>query len=139
MYEKFWKKMGKKATIVIPGWRYMSYLSGGQSLCWFLEPDLCQQILRLHRVVGNAITEGRYIVVGTGSSQLILAALYALSSPNSSQPTNVVSAIPYYSVSSFNNLINVFGMNVFQMGNFFTLFECYKLISLWFEYSHIHP
>lgn len=107
MYETFWKKMGKKATVVIPGWRSMSYYSKGQSLCWFLEPDLCEQILRLHRVVGNAITEGRYIVVGTGSSQLILASLYALSSPDSSQPTDVVSAAPYYSVSielgEFNN------------------------------------
>lgn len=101
MYETYWKKMGKKATVVIPGWRSMSYYSGGQSLCWFLEPDLCQQILRLHRVVGNAITEGRYIVVGTGSSQLIVAALYALSSSDSSQPTNVVSTVPYYSVSCF--------------------------------------
>lgn len=98
MYETYWKKMGKKATMVIPGWRSMSYYSNGRSLCWFLEPDLCQQILRLHRVVGNAITEGRYIVVGNGSSQLILAALYALSSPESSEPTDVVSAVPYYSV-----------------------------------------
>lgn len=121
MYEKFWKKMGKKATIVIPGWRYMSYLSGGQSLCWFLEPDLCQQILRLHRVVGNAITEGRYIVVGTGSSQLILAALYALSSPNSSQPTNVVSAIPYY--SSYPSMSDDLKTSVFKWGGDATTYE----------------
>ncbi|KAL0535379.1 hypothetical protein IC582_029708 [Cucumis melo] len=114
MYETYWKKMGKKATMVIPGWRSMSYYSNGRSLCWFLEPDLCQQILRLHRVVGNAITEGRYIVVGNGSSQLILAALYALSSPESSEPTDVVSAVPYY--SSYPSMCDYLKTALFKWG-----------------------
>ncbi|CAK9311977.1 unnamed protein product [Citrullus colocynthis] len=114
MYETYWKKMGKKATVVIPGWRSMSYYSNGRSLCWFLEPDLCQQILRLHRVVGNAITEGRYIIVGTGSSQLILAALYALSPPDSSEPTDVVSAVPYY--SSYPSMCDYLKTSLFKWG-----------------------
>lgn len=114
MFETYWKRMGKKATVVIQGWRSMSYYSGGQSLCWFLEPELCQQILRLHRVVGNAVTEGRYIVVGTGSSQLILASLYALSSPDSPQPTPVVSAVPYY--SSYPSVSEFLRSNLFQWG-----------------------
>ncbi|KAL0336113.1 UNVERIFIED_CONTAM: Tryptophan aminotransferase-related protein 2 [Sesamum radiatum] len=69
-----------------------------KNLCWFLEPKLEEEIKRLHKIVGNAIVENRHIVVGTGSSQLILAALYALSDPlNEPNPISVVSAAPYYS------------------------------------------
>ncbi|XP_038878565.1 tryptophan aminotransferase-related protein 2-like isoform X2 [Benincasa hispida] len=97
MYEQYWKPMGDKTTIVIPGWQSMSYFSDVKNLCWFMEPEFAKQIVRLHNVVGNAVTEGRHIVVGTGSSQLYLAALYALSPRDSSNPISVVSAAPYYS------------------------------------------
>ncbi|KAK8471339.1 hypothetical protein PHAVU_003G203500 [Phaseolus vulgaris] len=97
MYERFWRQMGDKTTITIPGWQSMSYLSDVSKICWFLEPEFATEVVRLHRVVGNAVTEGRHIVVGTGSSQLILAALYALSSPHAAEPISVVSAAPYYS------------------------------------------
>lgn len=99
MYEKYWMKMGERTTIVIPGWQSMSYFSDVKNLCWFLEPELAKQVFRLHKAVGNAVTEGRHIVVGTGSSQLFLAALFALSPKDGSQPMSVVSAAPYYSVS----------------------------------------
>lgn len=100
MYEGFWRRMGEKTTLVIPGWQSMSYFSdGATSICWFMEREFEKEVLRLHRVVGNAVTEGRHVVVGTGSSQLILAALYALSSPHAAQPISVVSAAPFYSVS----------------------------------------
>ncbi|KAK1577655.1 hypothetical protein Q3G72_023612 [Acer saccharum] len=72
MYEKYWQQMGEKTTIVIP---------------------------RLHRVVGIAIMENRHIVVGTGSSQLFQAAMYALSAQDASEPISVVSTAPYYSMS----------------------------------------
>ncbi|CAJ1943795.1 unnamed protein product [Sphenostylis stenocarpa] len=97
MYERFWRQMGDKTTITIPGWQSMSYLSDTSKICWFLEPEFGTEVVRLHKVVGNAVVEGRYIVVGTGSSQLILAALYALSSPDAAEPISVVSAAPYYS------------------------------------------
>ncbi|KAK2409185.1 L-tryptophan--pyruvate aminotransferase [Trifolium repens] len=97
MYEQFWRQMGDKTTIIIPGWQSLSYFSDPTSICWFLEPEFAKEVVRLHNVVGNAVTQGRHIVVGTGSSQLILAALYALSSPHASQPISVVSAVPYYS------------------------------------------
>ncbi|PIA61781.1 hypothetical protein AQUCO_00200047v1 [Aquilegia coerulea] len=97
MYEPFWRKMGDKATIVIPGWQCMSYFSDINKVCWFLEPDFAQEIIRLHKLVGNANTEDRYIVVGTGSTQLFQAALYALSPSNATDPISVVSAAPYYS------------------------------------------
>ncbi|KAI4343719.1 hypothetical protein L6164_011035 [Bauhinia variegata] len=97
VYEKFWRQMGDKTTIVIPGWQSMSYFSDLSSICWFLEPEFAREVVRLHNVVGNAVTEGRHIVVGTGSSQLLLAALYALSPLDAAEPINVVSAAPYYS------------------------------------------
>ncbi|KAK9926837.1 hypothetical protein M0R45_024046 [Rubus argutus] len=104
MYEKYWMKMGERTTIVIPGWQSMSYFSDVKNLCWFLEPELAKQVFRLHKAVGNAVTEGRHIVVGTGSSQLFLAALFALSPKDGSQPMSVVSAAPYY--SSYPSMTN---------------------------------
>ncbi|CAN0901190.1 Tryptophan aminotransferase-related protein 2 [Linum grandiflorum] len=97
MYEQFWRETGDRATIVIPGWQSTSYFSDIGNLCWFLEPELSRQIVRLHSVVGNAITDGRHIVVGTGSTQLFLAILYALCPQNVTQPVSVVSMAPFYS------------------------------------------
>ncbi|XP_047311351.1 tryptophan aminotransferase-related protein 2-like [Impatiens glandulifera] len=97
MYAKFWHQMGNKTTLVIPGWQSISYFSDVKNLCWFMEPDLTKAVIRLHKLVGNAITKDRHIVVGTGSSQLFQAALYALCPAESSEPTSVISAAPYYS------------------------------------------
>ncbi|CAN1774571.1 Tryptophan aminotransferase-related protein 2 [Linum perenne] len=102
MYEKFWRETGDRATIVIPGWQSTSYFSDPGNLCWFLEPELSRQIVRLHSVVGNAITDDRHIVVGTGSTQLFLAVLYALCPQNVTEPVSVVSMAPFYSVSTSN-------------------------------------
>ncbi|EEF51949.1 tryptophan aminotransferase-related protein 2 isoform X2 [Ricinus communis] len=97
MYERFWQQMGDKATIVIPGWQFMSYFSDIGNICWFLEPEFARQIVRLHKVVGNAVTAERYIVVGTGSTQLYQAVLYALAPQDADEPISVVTAAPYYS------------------------------------------
>ncbi|KAL2926211.1 Tryptophan aminotransferase-related protein 1 [Bienertia sinuspersici] len=43
-------------------------------------PEFVEAVKRVHRVVGNAVTEGRYVIGGTGSSQLFLVALRALAS-----------------------------------------------------------
>ncbi|RZC54520.1 hypothetical protein C5167_013379 [Papaver somniferum] len=92
MYEQFWKKTGKKATILIPGWQSLSYYSDINNVCWFLEPKFAGEVRRPHKLVGNANTDNRHIVVGTGSSQLYMAALYALALTDSSkQPITVVS------------------------------------------------
>lgn len=104
MYERFWQQMGDITTIVISGWQSMSYFSDVKNLCWFLEPEFAKQIIRLHKIVGNAVTDNYYIVVGTGSTQLFQAALYALSPPNASEPMSVVSAAPFYSVSLLPNV-----------------------------------
>lgn len=108
MFEEFWRgAMGEQATLVIPGWQTMSYFSNLSGLCWFLEPGLEREVRRLHRLVGNAATEGYHVLVGTGSMQLFQAALYALCSPapvGSDGPVSVVSPAPYYSVT--NQLTN---------------------------------
>lgn len=95
MFESFWK--GQQSTTVILGWQLMSYFADIENICWFLEPDLANAIRSLHDLVGNAVTKRRTLVIGTGSTQLFQAALYALSQPGSSKPTAVVSAAPYYS------------------------------------------
>ncbi|KAI5407146.1 tryptophan aminotransferase-related protein 2 [Lathyrus oleraceus] len=97
VYGKYWRQSGDKTNIIIRGWQSMSYFTDVSNICWFLEPEFANEVMRLHRVVGNAVTGGRYVVVGTGSSQLYLAALYALSSSHAAQPINVVCAAPYYS------------------------------------------
>ncbi|KAI3985625.1 hypothetical protein MKX01_033908 [Papaver californicum] len=80
--------------IMIPGWQNMSYFpnnNGGNV------------VKKLHESVGNSITKDRYVVVGTGSTQLYQASLFALASTDgndhdsSSKPMDVVSAVPYYS------------------------------------------
>jgi len=98
MYERYWRQAGDRTTVVISGWQSMSYFSDVRNICWFLEPELAKEVIRLHKIVGNAVTEGRHIVVGTGSTQLFQAALYAFSY-GGTEPISVVSATPYYSVS----------------------------------------
>ncbi|KAF3322039.1 L-tryptophan--pyruvate aminotransferase 1-like isoform X1 [Carex littledalei] len=103
MFEPFWKESGQKSTVVISGWHSMSYFSAaGAQLCWFLEPSFAKEVRRLHAIVGNAITDNRPVIVGVGSTQLIHAVFFALSSSSSGepnqQPVPIVSAAPYYSM-----------------------------------------
>ncbi|OIT29702.1 PREDICTED: L-tryptophan--pyruvate aminotransferase 1-like [Nicotiana attenuata] len=97
MYESYWRKMGNRCDITFSGYQSLSYFANAKNLCWFLEPKLEEEIKRLHNVVGNAIVDDHYVVVGTGSSQLIQAALYALSPTDQPEPISVVSAAPFYS------------------------------------------
>ena len=90
--------MGDKCKVTIDSCDFMSYLTDVGKVCWFLEKELEEAIKQLHRTVGNAATDDRYIVVGTGSTQLFQATLYALTSPGGPESVNVVSAVPYYSV-----------------------------------------
>lgn len=100
-FQEYWMSMTMKerCVVVIPGWDLMSYFSDKTNVCWFLRQDLAEAIKALHRAIGNAATEERYIVVGNGSSQLCQAALFALSSLSEDKPLSIVAAVPYYSVS----------------------------------------
>ncbi|KAJ3695039.1 hypothetical protein LUZ60_000416 [Juncus effusus] len=50
----------------------------------------------LHDAVGNAVTKDKYLIFGTGSTQLINALIYALSPENSSSPASIVATPPFY-------------------------------------------
>lgn len=103
IYLEFWRQTGDRAAILIPGCQTMSYFSDVAGFCWFLEPALERQVRRVHRLVGNAVADGYHVLVGTGSTQLFQAVLYALSPAPDGAPMNVVSPVPYYSVSNYRN------------------------------------
>ncbi|XP_022683459.1 tryptophan aminotransferase-related protein 2 [Setaria italica] len=85
----------------------MSYFSDLGGFCWFVEPGFERQVRRLHRLVGNAIVDGYHLLVGTGSTQLFQAALFALSPAEDGEPMSVVSPAPYYSsYPSVTNFLN---------------------------------
>lgn len=82
----------------------MSYFARNPktNLCWFMETKLEEEIKTLHNLVGNANVDDHFIIVGNGSSQLIQASIFALSSAaaaDSGEPVSVVCEAPYYSVS----------------------------------------
>ncbi|GFP97488.1 l-tryptophan--pyruvate aminotransferase 1 [Phtheirospermum japonicum] len=115
MYEEYWKKIGDH-SVTIAGYQSLSYFSNKTNLCWFLEPKLEEEIKSIHNLVGNAIVEDRHIVVGTGSSQLIQAALYALSDPlnEPDHPVSVVSAAPYY--SAYQEIADLLRSRLYKWG-----------------------
>ncbi|KAL6315566.1 hypothetical protein AAG906_000870 [Vitis piasezkii] len=98
------------SAVLVAGWHRMSYRFDDQS---FISQELERLICRLHASTGNAITEGRFILFGAGSTQLINAAVHALSPHNSSAPAKAwlqslssrfvpVPAFVSYSIFSFN-------------------------------------
>ncbi|MED6189761.1 hypothetical protein PIB30_099125 [Stylosanthes scabra] len=92
--EPFWINMQDNA-ILISGWHRMGYTYNDGS---YISELLVNHIKKLHQIVGNAVTDGRYIIFGGGSTQLLNAAVYALSSNNNSlvNPAKVVATAPYY-------------------------------------------
>ncbi|KAB2621032.1 tryptophan aminotransferase-related protein 4-like [Pyrus ussuriensis x Pyrus communis] len=92
--EPFWMQHAAKSAIAVAGWHRMSYSYPDKSS---MSAELENHIRRVHAIVGNAVTEGRYIVFGAGSTHLLNAALYALSSDNfNSSPASVLVSVPYY-------------------------------------------
>lgn len=66
----------------------------------FFTDALMAVIRGLHATVGNAVTEGRYIVVGTGSIQLVNAVVHALALQDAGRVSPVVAKSPFYGVSN---------------------------------------
>ncbi|KAF3775583.1 Tryptophan aminotransferase-related protein 4 [Nymphaea thermarum] len=108
--EPFWMKKRGSSAIMLTGWHRMSYSFGhGSGKSARLE----RAIRELHKVVGNAVTDGRFIVFGHGSTQLFTAAVHALSCspPSHASPAKVVSAVPYYGAYQLQT-------DLFKSGNF---------------------
>ncbi|XP_059281172.1 tryptophan aminotransferase-related protein 4-like [Lycium ferocissimum] len=97
--EPFWKQNAGSSCIMVAGWHRMGYEFEDGSL---ISKELENVIHKLHDTVGNANTSNKYIIFGAGSTQLLNAAVYALSrtiySSSPSSPTKVVTSAPYYPV-----------------------------------------
>ncbi|XP_021806747.1 tryptophan aminotransferase-related protein 4-like isoform X2 [Prunus avium] len=94
--QPFWMQHAAQSAVLVAGWHRMGYSYADGS---YISAVLEEHIRQLHSTVGNAVTQGRYIVFGAGSTQLLNAAVHALSSDNSSNsssPASVVASIPYY-------------------------------------------
>jgi U3 small nucleolar RNA-associated protein 4 len=94
MFVPYWRDNAEASAILIPGWYRVGY-----DLSTTITPALEDEIRAMHQLVGNAVTEGRYIVVGAGEMQLTMAAYMAFSMEAQGAPLNVFSAPPYYDVS----------------------------------------
>lgn len=94
--EPYWVKNAGKSAIVVAGWHRMSYSYINSSV---ILQELERNIRKLHAIVGNAITQSRFIMIGVGSTQLLNAAVHAFSPHNnSSSSASVVASIPFYPV-----------------------------------------
>ncbi|KAK1259825.1 Tryptophan aminotransferase-related protein 4 [Acorus gramineus] len=95
--EPYWMREAAGSAVVVAGWHRMSYRMKDNAAA--ISPELVKQIRRLHSAVGNAITDGRFILFGTGSTHLLNAAVHALSPDDpSSPPAKVLASVPYYPV-----------------------------------------
>ncbi|PON52681.1 Trytophan aminotransferase [Parasponia andersonii] len=91
--EPFWMKKAESSAVLVSGWHRLGYTYSDGS---YISKVLENEIRQLHDVVGNAVTKGRYIIYGAGSTQLLNAAVHALASQNSSSPAKVVASSPYF-------------------------------------------
>ncbi|KAL5122864.1 Tryptophan aminotransferase-related protein 4 [Glycine soja] len=91
--EPFWMRHAASSAILVSGWHRMSYSYSDGS---YISEVLVKYIQKVHSIVGNAITKGRYFIFGSGSTQLFNAAVYALSLNSSVSPAKVVATTPYY-------------------------------------------
>lgn len=99
LLEAYWRENVDLGTVVIPGWYRMSYQPHDGATSFYTEGFMAT-IKDLHALVGNAVTEGRYIVAGTGSMQLINAVVHSLALQDEGRVSPVVAKAPYYNVSN---------------------------------------
>ncbi|MCL7031590.1 hypothetical protein MKW94_016334 [Papaver nudicaule] len=93
--EPFWMKHAESSAVMVSGWHRMSYKFGYEHGT-FISKELERHIRELHAMVGNANTTGKLMVFGTGSTQLLNAAIYALSPQDPPSPTRIVGSIPFF-------------------------------------------
>lgn len=85
----------ESSALLVSGWHRMGYNFHDMTT---ISKELERLIRILHQTLGNAQTDGKFILFGTGSTQLLAAAVNALSH-NSSSSSRVVASVPYYAVS----------------------------------------
>lgn len=85
----------ESSALLVSGWHRMGYNFHDMTT---ISKELERLIRILHQTLGNALTDGKFILFGTGSTQLLAAAVNALSH-NSSSSSRVVASVPYYAVS----------------------------------------
>ncbi|KAG0578251.1 hypothetical protein KC19_4G009200 [Ceratodon purpureus] len=98
MFEEYWDVHQDDNVMVTRANEGISYFVKSkmhQRGPWFVSVELDDAVRELHALVGNAVTRDKFIVVGTGSTQIFQAALYALASRNGTS-TPVVSEFPCY-------------------------------------------
>ncbi|KAL9668049.1 hypothetical protein QQ045_002422 [Rhodiola kirilowii] len=90
-----WMDHAESSAILTSGWHRMSYIYPYHV---FTSPELQRKILAVHAIVGNAYTDNRFFIFGAGSTQLLNAAVYALSPDQNSSdpPARVVVSAPFY-------------------------------------------
>ncbi|KAH0451621.1 hypothetical protein IEQ34_018920 [Dendrobium chrysotoxum] len=95
--EPYWRRNAAGSAVLVAGWHRMSNQANGDN---FISLELERHLRLLHYAVGNAITRDRFIVFGTGSTQLVNAAVHALSPDdvnfNESSTALVVATAPVY-------------------------------------------
>ncbi|RDX80790.1 L-tryptophan--pyruvate aminotransferase 1, partial [Mucuna pruriens] len=121
VFGAYWRKVSEECSVVIKGCELMSYISDPRKVCWFMLPEFEDAVRRLHRVVGNAVTKDRHIVVGTGATQLFQAAVFALSPSDPPKPINVVAATPFY--SEYQDEVGVLRSGLYQWAGDAALYE----------------
>ena len=88
MFESYWEKHREVSHTVYPA----HHLDYGLHTSSLLE----NLIRELHRVVGNADTKNKYVVIGAGSTALIPAAIYGLLQAQGTSAVAMHAHAPYY-------------------------------------------
>lgn len=91
IFEPYWRQNSEAGSVLIPGWYRIGY-----ELSQPLIPGLEEEIRAIHSLVGNAVTKGRYILVGTGATQIMAAAYVSHSLDAQGLPVRAILAPPYY-------------------------------------------
>ncbi|XP_060193584.1 tryptophan aminotransferase-related protein 4-like [Lycium barbarum] len=98
--EPFWNQNAGSSGIKVAGWHRMGYEFEEGSLISKQSENVIHKLL--HDTVENANTSNKYILFGAGSTQLLNAAVYALSHTTnsylSSSLAKVVASAPYYPI-----------------------------------------
>ncbi|EFJ38295.1 hypothetical protein SELMODRAFT_75581 [Selaginella moellendorffii] len=99
--EPFWDANAEAGAVVIPPVHRMSYFTEATGEGRKITLELERLIRQVHEFVGNAVIKDKFIVIGTGSMELINAAVASLAPIASntlpkSPPAIVVSRAPYY-------------------------------------------